>query len=309
MTRFLINRAITALISLLGVMMIVFVIMRLSGDPTLLLAPQGASPQDIERLRHELGFDQPIAVQFLEYIWMVLHLDFGTSFVQRIPVLTIIGARLPYTLWLALTALAFAISIGLMIGIASAARRGGWSERLLLPLILVGQSLPTFWSGILLIMLFSVHLGWLPSSGADQASSVILPALALGALSMATFARIARTAVIDELSKDYVRAIRAKGISELRVILTHVLRNASIPVITIAAIEIANLLAGSAIVETVFAWPGLGQLAVQTITGRDFLVAQALVLIAAITYIVLNFIADLLYSLVDPRIRLGARGR
>ena len=126
---------------------------------------------------------------------------------------------------------------------------------------------------------------------------------------MATFARIARTAVIDELSKDYVRAIRAKGISELRVILTHVLRNASIPVITIAAIEIANLLAGSAIVETVFAWPGLGQLAVQTITGRDFLVAQALVLIAAITYIVLNFIADLLYSLVDPRIRLGARGR
>ncbi len=309
MTRFLINRAITALISLLGVMMIVFVIMRLSGDPTLLLAPQGASPQDIERLRHELGFDQPIAVQFFEYIWMVLHLDFGTSFVQRIPVLTIIGARLPYTLWLALTALAFAISIGLMIGIASAARRGGWSERLLLPLILVGQSLPTFWSGILLIMLFSVHLGWLPSSGADQASSVILPALALGALSMATFARIARTAVIDELSKDYVRAIRAKGISELRVILTHVLRNASIPVITIAAIEIANLLAGSAIVETVFAWPGLGQLAVQTITGRDFLVAQALVLIAAITYIVLNFIADLLYSLVDPRIRLGARGR
>ena len=309
MTRFLINRAITALISLLGVMMIVFVIMRLSGDPTLLLAPQGASPQDIERLRHELGFDQPIAVQFFEYIWMVLHLDFGTSFVQRIPVLTIIGARLPYTLWLALTALAFAISIGLMIGIASAARRGGWSERLLLPLILVGQSLPPFWSGILLIMLFSVHLGWLPSSGADQASSVILPALALGALSMATFARIARTAVIDELSKDYVRAIRAKGISELRVILTHVLRNASIPVITIAAIEIANLLAGSAIVETVFAWPGLGQLAVQTITGRDFLVAQALVLIAAITYIVLNFIADLLYSLVDPRIRLGARGR
>ncbi len=309
MTRFLVNRAITALISVIGVMVIVFIIMRLSGDPTVLLAPQGASRADIELLRHQLGFDQPIPVQFIQYLWMVLHLDFGTSFVQRIPVLTIIGARLPYTLWLAATALTFAITIGLFIGVTSAARRGGWIERLLLPLILVGQSLPTFWSGILLIMLFAVHLGWLPSSGADQPSSVILPALALGALSMATFARIARTAVIDELSKDYVRAIRAKGISELRVILAHVLRNASIPVITVAAIEIANLLAGAAIVETVFAWPGLGQLAVQTITGRDFLVAQALVLLASITYIVLNFIADLLYSAVDPRIRLGARGR
>jgi len=309
MTRFLINRAITALISVIGVMVIVFIIMRLSGDPTLLLAPQGASQQDIERLRHELGFDRPIFIQFIDYLWMVMHLDFGISFVQRIPVLTIIGSRLPYTLWLATTALLFAISVGLFIGITSAARRDGWIERLLLPLILVGQSLPTFWSGILLIMIFAVHLGWLPSSGADSPSSVILPALALGALSMATFARIARTAVIDELSKDYVRAIRAKGVSELRVILAHVLRNASIPVITVAAIEIANLLAGSAIVETVFAWPGLGLLAVQTITGRDFLVAQALVLLAAMTYILLNFVADLLYSLVDPRIRLGAGGR
>jgi peptide/nickel transport system permease protein len=307
MARFLLSRFVTAVISVIGVMTIVFVIMRLSGDPTLLLVPEGATRADIDLLRHQLGFDQPILIQFAQYLWAVLHFDFGISFAQRIPVTTIIASRLPYTLWLAGAALTFSLVVGLTVGIVSAARRGSWLERVLLPLILVGQSLPTFWSGILLIMFFAVDLGWLPSSGADSPVSVLLPALALGGLSMATFARIARTAVIDELSKDYVRAVRAKGVGGGRVIFAHVLRNAAIPVITVAAIEIANLLAGAAIVETVFAWPGLGQLAVQTITGRDFLVAQALVLLASITYIVLNFIADILYSVVDPRIRLGAK--
>ena len=169
--------------------------------------------------------------------------------------------------------------------------------------------MPTFWSGILLILLFAVTLDVLPSSGADQWSSLIMPSIALGALSMATFARIARTSIIDELGKDYVRAARAKGISQARVVAQHVLRNAAIPVVTVAALEIANLLAGAVLVETVFAWPGLGQLAVQSISSRDFLIVQALVLLASFTYIGLNFFADVLYSVIDPRIKLhrGAR--
>jgi peptide/nickel transport system permease protein len=168
----------------------------------------------------------------------------------------------------------------------------------------VGQSMPTFWSGILLILLFAVTLGWLPSSGADQPVSVVMPAIALGALSMATFARIARTAVIEEMSKDYVRAARAKGLDRLAVVGRHVLRNASIPLITVAALEIANLLAGAVVVETVFAWPGLGQLAVQAISSRDFLIVQAIVLLGAFVHVGLNLVADLLYGVVDPRIRL-----
>jgi peptide/nickel transport system permease protein len=305
--RFLLGRCVTALISILGVLTIVFVIMRLSGDPTLLLVPESAGREQIELLRHQLGFDQPLLKQYADYLWMVARLDFGASYVQRIPVLTIIGSRLPYTLWLAGAALAFAVIVGLTVGIASAARRGGWLERVLTPIILVGQSLPTFWSGILLILFFAVQLRWLPASGADEPVSVIMPALALGGLSMATFARVARTAVLEELSKDYVRAAKAKGIGEWRVMFAHVLRNAAIPIITVTALEIANLLGGAVIVETVFAWPGVGQLALQSITMRDFLVAQAVVLLASVSYVLLNLVADVLYSAVDPRIRLGAR--
>jgi peptide/nickel transport system permease protein len=175
--------------------------------------------------------------------------------------------------------------------------------------VLVGQSMPTFWSGILLIMLFGVGLGWLPTSGADDWRSVIMPAVALGGLSMATFARITRTAVMEELGKDYVRAIRAKGVAQPVVVIRHVLRNGAVPIVTIAALEIANLLAGAVIVETVFAWPGMGQLAVQSIQARDFLVVQAIVLLVSVTYVLLNFAADMLYGVIDPRIRLrgGAR--
>jgi peptide/nickel transport system permease protein len=169
--------------------------------------------------------------------------------------------------------------------------------------------MPTFWSGILLILLCAVTLGILPASGADSWSALVMPSIALGALSMATFARITRTSVLEELGKEYVRATRAKGVAMAPVVLRHVLRNASIPVITVAALEIANLLAGAVIVETVFAWPGLGQLAIQSIAARDFLIVQALVLLASFTYVALNFLADCLYSVVDPRITLLASPR
>lgn len=308
MTGFLLNRAGQSMVSFWGAISIVFVIMHLSGDPTLLLVPEGATRADIEQLRHLLGFDRPLIVQYGDYLYQLVRFDFGSSLIQRIPVTDIILTRLPYTLWLAGTALLLAFCVGLPVGVLTGLYRGRLIDRICMPIVLIGQSMPTFWSGILLIMFFAVDLRWLPSSGAEQSSSVIMPAIALGALSMATYARIARTQVIEELSKEYVRAVRAKGVSGLRVVLSHVLRNASIPIITVSALEIANLLAGSVIVETVFAWPGLGQLAVQSISSRDFLVVQGLVVLGAATHIGLNFIADLLYGVVDPRIKLSRSG-
>jgi len=184
-----------------------------------------------------------------------------------------------------------------------AVHRGGVLERALAALVLAGQSLPTFWSGILLILFFGVYLGWLPTSGADSPASLIMPAIALGALTMSTFARMARISVLDELSRDYVTAARARGLSVWAAVSRHVLRNAAIPVVTIAALEIGNLLAGAVIVETVFAWPGIGQLAIQSIQARDFLVVQTVVLFVSSVYIAMNLLADLAYAAIDPRIR------
>jgi peptide/nickel transport system permease protein len=304
MARYLFWRVLQAGVAAFGVLTIVFVVMRFSGDPTLLLVPEGATREHIEALRRELGFDRPIIVQYLSYLSDLLRLDFGNSVVQRIPAVDIVASRIPFTLMLAAGALTVAIGIGVPVGIVMAVRRGHWMERVLAGIVLTGQSMPTFLSGILLILVFAVMLGWLPASGTDTASSLILPSIALGALSMSTFARMARIAVVDELSKDYVRAGRARGLSLGGVVTRHVLRNAAIPVITIAALEIGNLLAGAVIVETVFAWPGIGQLAIQSIQSRDFLVVQVVVLFISMVYVVTSLLADLLYGLLDPRIRL-----
>ena len=309
MARFLLSRAVQAVVSILGVSTIVFVVMHLSGDPTLLLVPEGASREDVALLRRQLGFDRPLAVQYADYLASLARLDLGTSLVQRVSVASILASRLPYTLLLAAGALTVALGIGLPVGVIAGVWRGTLVEKLLMPVVLVGQSMPTFWSGILLILLCAVTLDVLPASGADSWSSLVMPSIALGALSMATFARVTRTGVVEELGKDYVRAGRAKGVATASIVLRHVLRNASIPVITIAALEVANLLAGAVIVETVFAWPGLGQLAVQSIAGRDFLIVQALVLLASFTCVALNLLADLLYSAVDPRITRLAGAR
>jgi peptide/nickel transport system permease protein len=305
MGRYLVNRFLQAAVATLGVLTIVFLVMRLSGDPTLLLVPEGASREHIEELRRQLGFDRPILVQYLAYLSDLLRFDFGVSVVQRVPAVDIVALRIPYTLTLTAGALLIAIGVGVPAGIAMAVFRGRAVERLLAAVVLAGQSTPTFLSGVLLIMIFAVLLGWLPASGADSSASLILPSIALGALSMSTFARMARIAVVDELSKDYVRAGRARGLSLGGVVTRHVLRNAAIPVVTIAALEIGNLLAGAVIVETVFAWPGIGQLAVQSIQSRDFLVVQVVVLFISIVYVLVSLLADLVYALIDPRIRLA----
>jgi peptide/nickel transport system permease protein len=305
MLRYIAGRCGQALATTFGVLTIVFVVMRLSGDPTLLLVPEGATAEQIAQLRHELGFDRPLLVQYGGYIRDLAHLDLGESLVQRLPVSTIVGERLPYTLELAAAALLVSLGIGIPAGIVMAVRRGTWLERALAVVVLAGQSLPTFWSGILLILFFGVALGWLPTSGADSAVSVIMPAIALGALTMSTFARMTRISVIDELSRDYVVAARARGLSLGGAVVAHVLRNAAIPVVTVAALEIGNLLAGAVIVETVFAWPGIGQLAVQAISARDFLVVQAVVLFVSVVFISMSLLADIAYAIIDPRIRLA----
>jgi peptide/nickel transport system permease protein len=304
MTRYLLRRLAQSLVAILGVVTIVFFVQRLAGDPVLLLVPEGATRADIDLLRAQLGFDRPLLMQFLDYLGQLLRFDLGHSIVKQGPVWQQIAPRLPYTLALAGGALLVAVGIGVPVGVAIAMRREGWIARPLMALVLVCQSLPTFWSGILMILLFAVTWGVLPSSGSDGLAALVMPSAALGFVTMATYARVTRSAVLEELSKDYVRTGRAKGLPPRAVLLRHVARNATIPLVSISAIEIANLLAGAVIVETVFAWPGLGQLAVQSIEGRDFPVVQGIVLLGAVVSISLNLVADLLYSAVDPRIRL-----
>ena len=308
MWAYLLNRFLQTLITVWGVVTIVFFILQLSGDPTVLMVPEGATEADIAEMRHQFGFDRPMIVQYGDYLWRLVNFDLGKSFIQQIPVSEIISARLSYTLYLALGALLVALGMGLPVGVISALKRGTVVERMLMPFVLVGQSMPTFWSGIILIMVFAIQLDLLPSSGAEGFASIIMPAICLGALSMATFARITRTSLIEEVDKDYVRVARAKGLGFPTILYRHVLPNASIPLITISALELANLLTGAVIVETVFAWPGLGLLAVQSIEARDFLVVQTIVLLGSVTYILLNLVADILYGMVDPRIKTTGKG-
>jgi peptide/nickel transport system permease protein len=304
MQGFLLRRLGQVLVTLFGVITLIFFVQRLTGDPTFLLVPETATQADIDALRRTLGLDRPLFVQYLSFLQQIAGFDLGQSVVQNVPVSTIIASRLPYTLQLAAGALTVACGIGIPVGIVLALYRQTAAARMLAGLVFAAQSMPTFWSGIMLIMLFAVTLGWLPPSSVGGFENLIMPSVALGLLSMATFARITRTAILDELTRDYVRSARARGATMGRLLTRHLARNASIPVITVAAIEISNLLAGAVIVETVFAWPGLGQVTVQSILARDFMVVQGVVLMGAFVTIALNLLADILYSAVDPRIRL-----
>ena len=304
MQGFLLRRLGQVLVTLFGVITLIFFVQRLTGDPTFLLVPETATQADIDALRHTLGLDRPLFVQYLSFLQQIAGFDLGQSVVQNVPVSTIIASRLPYTLQLAAGALTVACGLGIPVGIVLALYRQTAAARMLAGLVFAAQSMPTFWSGIMMIMLFAVTLGWLPPSSVGGFENLIMPSVALGLLSMATFARITRTAILDELTRDYVRSARARGATMGRLLTRHLARNASIPVITVAAIEISNLLAGAVIVETVFAWPGLGQVTVQSILARDFMVVQGVVLMGAFVTIALNLLADILYSAVDPRIRL-----
>jgi peptide/nickel transport system permease protein len=296
-----------AFVALFGVTTAVFFALRLSGNPALLLAPQNATQQEINQISQQLGLNIPVWHQYLNYLGDLLHGNLGYSYVQDEPALTLLTQRLPYTINLTLAALAITIVFGVGAGMIMALNRGRWGERLLMPLVLAGQAMPAFWTGILLILVFSVTFHVLPSSGADTASSLILPAVTLASLSAATVARVTRGAVLEQLSRDYIRTARSKGAGTWRLIWRHLLRNVSVPVLTVLALETANLLGGAVVTEEIFAWPGIGQLTIQSVNDRDFPVVQAIVIFAATIYIVINLVTDIVYGFIDPRIAVTGK--
>lgn len=304
MTQFLMGRLFQMVVVLWGVSTIVFVILHLSGDPAALMVPQGAPAEAIVRIRHALGFDLPLYVQYARFITNLARADLGISYVQDVPALSLVLQRLPYTAELAMAAFGLALAAGLPLGILVGIQRGSWLDRAAVPFILIGQAMPSFWTGLLLILVVSVHWRLLPSSGSGSPETLILPAITLAWLSLATIARMTRSAVVEEMSRDYVRTARAKGASPRRVIIGHVLRNAAIPIMTIASLDIANLLGGAVITESIFAWPGVGRLALEAIQARDYSIVQAVVLVGTTIFVLANFVTDVLYSVIDPRIAL-----
>lgn len=303
--RYLAGRLAQAVLALFGVTTIVFFALRLSGDPARLLVPEGATAADIERVREQLGLGDSLWHQYLSFLGNAVHGDLGYSYVQNRPATALIAERLPYTANLAVAALILSIVFGVLVGVITALKRGRWQERVLMPLVLAGQAMPAFWTGLLLVLVFSVGLRWLPSTGYDGPLSLLLPSVTLASLSAAAIARVTRGAVLEQLSQDYVRTARAKGASTSRIVLRHLARNSAIPVLTVAALELANLLGGAVVTEVIFAWPGIGQLTVQSVAARDFPVVQGIVLFASAVYIVINLLTDLLYGVIDRRVTTG----
>ncbi len=289
--------------TLLGVVTLTFFLGRFTGDPVAMMLPQTATIEDYERMRAALGLDQPLPVQFMVYIGDVLQGDLGTSIVFRRSAVDIVWERIPATLELGLPALITSIMLGIPLGIITALNRDQWFDRLVMGLSLAGQSLPSFFVGILLILFFGVQLGWTPTFGRETAAHYILPTITLTIYPLAFIIRLTRSSILEILNENYIKTAHAKGLPSRRVIYTHALRNALIPVVTVVGLQVAAILSGSAIVETVFAWPGIGSLAVQSIGGRDFPIIQTIVLITAAAFSIANLFVDLVYAVIDPRIQ------
>ncbi len=308
MTQYFIQRLILAVPVLLGVSIAVFLMMHLlPGDPALaMLAGQsGITPEDVDRVRRQLGLDQPVPVQYLNYIGRVLHGDFGQSVHSHRPVLEMIGEQAGATIQLALVAMAIAVTLGIILGVISALRQNTWVDTLSMLLALFGVSMPSFWFGLILIYFFSLRLGWLPVTGQGGWQRLILPALALGLDFSAITARLVRANLLEVLRQEYILAARAKGLRDRLVMTRHALRNAMIPVLTIIGLQFGNLLGGAVVIETVFAREGIGRLAVTGILSKDFPLVQGIVLVSAVVYVGINLLIDLSYAALDPRIRYG----
>ncbi len=300
---FLGQRLFRALIAMWLVSTVVFVVMRLSGDPVPLLLPPDAPRSEYARVARELGLDQPLPVQYVVFLRNVLRADFGRSIHFREPAWRVVMGYLPATAELGLTAFGLALLVAVPVGLLSAVKRNSPLDHTAMGVALIGQSAPTFFLGILFILLFSLKANWFPTSGRGGWEHLVLPALTLGAFAMASIARLTRSAVLEVLRQDYVRTARAKGLSELAVVVKHTLKNAALPVVTITALQFGTLLGGAVVTETVFAWPGIGRLAIQSIYNRDYPVVQCTVFLSAVAFIVINFTVELFYGLLDPRIR------
>jgi ABC-type dipeptide/oligopeptide/nickel transport system permease component len=307
MIRYLAGRVAQACIVLIGVMIIVFSLRYLSGDPASLLVSPDATREEIQQLSAQMGFDRPYWVQFERFVSQILHGDLGFSWRLQEPALDLVLERIPATFLLALCALFFSLVIAIPIGVLSAVKRNTAFDAAAMVLALVGQSTPVFWLGLMLILVFAVHLGWLPTSGADEVVSVIRPSVALGLGLAGRNARLVRSSMLEVLSEDYVRSARAKGLSEWKVVAKHALKNALLPVTTVIGLELGGLLGGAVITESVFGWPGIGLLAYQAVSGGDYPVVQAVILVGALVFAVTNLLVDFLYTRLDPRITMMGR--
>lgn len=291
----------------LGVAILVFLLIHLiPGDPVDVMLGESAQQADRAALRTALGLDQPIPVQLLEHLKGLARLDLGRSLHSQRPITELVAERLPATIELALAALLVTLLLALPLGLLAAARHNTVWDQGAMAFSLLGVSIPNFWMGPLLILVFSLGLGWFPVSGREGAGAVVLPALTLGTALAAILARMIRSSVLEVLGEDFIRTAHAKGLSRRRVLIKHALPNALLPVITILGLQLGALLAGAVITETVFSWPGIGLLTIEAIQTRDYPVVQACVLLIALTYVVINALTDLLYSVIDPRIRVGA---
>jgi len=299
------QRLVVAITVLWGVATLVFVILRLlPGDPAaLMLSEAGASAEEIAQLRADLGLDQPLIVQYGQYLLDLAHGDLGTSLYAHRPVVTVIAEQLPSTIGLALAAMLIATVLGAALGIVAAVKAGTWIDSAATTLSVTGVSVPIFWSGLLLIWLFSLRLGWLPATGQGGLDHLILPALALGLASSAAIARLVRASLLDVLDQDFVRTARAKGLREGMILFRHALKNALIPVVTIIGLQFGFLLGGTVVTETVFSRQGIGRLLVNSILWKDLPVVQGAVLLAGLVYTVVNIAVDVAYAFLDPRIR------
>jgi peptide/nickel transport system permease protein len=302
--RYLLRRMLLTIPVLLGVATLVFSLIHLvPGDPAQSMLGEGASPADVADLRARLGLDRPLLEQYLRFLQGLVRGDLGTSFRTSQPVTTAIWERVPATVELALAAMGVAILVAIPLGIIAAVRRGTLADYLAMTVALGGISIPNFWLGPMLAIVFAVYLGWLPVSGRGGLASLILPAISLGAALAAILARMTRATLLEELRELYVRAARARGASRTRAILGHALRNSLIPLVTIIGLQFGAVLTGAVITETIFAWPGVGRLLIQSISFRDYPLVQGCILLIAVTYVTVNLATDLLYGVLDPRIR------
>ncbi len=303
---YIIRRAWQSLTILLGVSIVVFFLMHLSGDPIRLLAPIDTTAEELEALRKLHGLDRPLPVQYWNFLSGVLRGDFGKSLRSGENALHLALERVPATARLALTALAFSLIVALPFGVLAAVKRNTWIDRTVMGAALIGQSMPVFWLGILLILVFAVNLGVLPATGTRAGwRSLILPGITLGMFNMARTARLLRSELLEVLQAEYIMTARAKGMSARVVLWRHAFRNAVIPLVTLIGLDLGALLAGSVITETIFAWPGIGRLSVNAIYGRDYPVVQAAVLVVASIYVLINFLVDLSYAFLNPRVNLS----
>lgn len=306
MKTYIIRRCIEAVGVCLCISIISFFLLFLNTDPALIMLPPEAEVEDIEKFTKLMGLDRPIIVQYLDFLRkVVLHGDFGDSFVAKIPAINLIAERIIPTLKLALAALIFVNLIGIPVGVLAAIRRYSIWDNIATFTALMGQAMPLYWFGIMLIIIFGVWLGWLPISGSDSWAHLILPAITLGSWILPISMRLVRSGMMEVLSQDYIRTARAKGLKEKKVLYKHAFKNAAIPLVTVMGMQFGLLLGGAVVTETVFAWPGLGRLAVDSIRMGDYPVVQAIVVIFATGVILANLLADVLAAFIDPRIRLG----